>query len=279
MLAGRPETHAWRPSIAGIAEVFHARFVDHAYPAHTHAAWTLLIVDDGAIRYDLDRHHHGAVGRTVTLLPPHVPHDGRPATPAGFRKRVLYLDAAVLGDKLVGAAVDHPGLDDAVLWQRIHQLHLSLGHPGDGLEAESRLALLRIRLRQHLAPGTVASDFDDGSSPVLDHPAGNALAARFRDLLDAHVRPGLSLAAAGRELHAHPAHLVRSFSSAFGLPPHAYLTGRRIDLARRLLLGGQRPAEVASAAGFYDQAHLNRVFRRYLGTSPGRYTGDSRGRC
>ena len=46
---------AWKPPSPGIREVFHARFTEHAYPPHTHDDWTLFIVDDGAIRYDLDR--------------------------------------------------------------------------------------------------------------------------------------------------------------------------------------------------------------------------------
>ena len=54
---------AWRPAVAGISEVLHARYVDHAYPMHTHDAWALLIVDAGAITYDLDKsgNHHGAM--------------------------------------------------------------------------------------------------------------------------------------------------------------------------------------------------------------------------
>ncbi|MEK8105019.1 AraC family ligand binding domain-containing protein [Micromonospora sp. M12] len=39
-------------------------------PRHIHDVWTLLIVDDGAVRYDLDRHRHGALRTSVTLLPP-----------------------------------------------------------------------------------------------------------------------------------------------------------------------------------------------------------------
>ena len=35
---------AWHPAVPGIVEVFHARFVDHAYPLHTHDTWTVLIV-------------------------------------------------------------------------------------------------------------------------------------------------------------------------------------------------------------------------------------------
>jgi AraC-like DNA-binding protein len=241
--------------------VFHARFVDHAYPVHTHDTWTLLIVDDGAIRYDLDRHSHGTVGADVTLLPPHVPHDGRAATRRGFRKRVLYLDTTVLGEELVGAAASGPSVRDPLLRQRIHQLHGSLADSGDAFEAEARLALVRDRLVTHLRPAAAPA------------PGGSArLARQLRALLDERIVPGLSLAEASAELGAHPAHLVRSFTATFGVAPHAYLIGRRIDRARQLLLAGDPPAVAAVAAGFHDQPHLTRVFRRYLGTTPARFT-------
>src|SRR3954451_16188676 len=52
------DLRAWAPGVPGIAEVFHARFTDHAYPVHPHDAWTVLVVDQGMIRYDLHRHEH-----------------------------------------------------------------------------------------------------------------------------------------------------------------------------------------------------------------------------
>ncbi len=82
---------------------------------------------------------------------------------------------------------------------------------------------------------------------------------------------GLSLRAAALRLHSHHAHLVRAFSREFDMAPHQYLTGRRVDLARRLLLDGMRAPDAATAAGFYDQSHLSRHFKRVVGTSPGRY--------
>jgi AraC-like DNA-binding protein len=258
---GGSRVRAWRPAVPGVAEVFHARFTDHAYPPHTHGAWTLLLVDAGAVTYDLDRHEHAALDSLVTLLPPHVPHDGRAATPAGFRKRVLYLEPAVLGADLIGAAVDHPELTDPVLRHRIHQLHGALAHPGDELEAHSRLTLITDRLRQHLRR--------DPAAPRASRDP--ALAARLRALLDASVPTGLTLADAAATLHAHPAHLVRAFTREYGLPPHRYLTGRRLDLARRLLLDGVPPATAATTAGFYDQPHLTRHFRTLLDTTPTAY--------
>ena len=95
-------TRAWKPPLPGVREVLHARFFDHAYPLHTHDVWTLFIVDDGAISYGLDRHERAADPTMVSLLPPHVVHDGRPATTDGFRKRVLYLETSILGEHLIG---------------------------------------------------------------------------------------------------------------------------------------------------------------------------------
>ncbi|MET7297957.1 AraC family transcriptional regulator [Embleya sp. NPDC005575] len=264
MTGDRPRTSitAWRPSVPGIAEVFHAHFTDHAYPAHTHDTWDLMILDDGSVDFALDRSRHGATGTaSVLLLPPGVSHDGRTVTASGFRKRVLYLDDSVLPQRLAGRAVGAPVIHDGLLRHRIHQLHVALIHAEDGFEAESRLSFIRERLHFHL----------DALKPGTPGREANRLAAELRELLDSRIPAGISLHDAAAILHAHPTHLIRCFKQTYGLPPHSYLTGKRIDQARRLLLDGHRPAEVATTVGFHDQAHLNRHFSRHVGTTPARY--------
>jgi AraC-like DNA-binding protein len=251
---------AWKPVVAGVHEVFHARFVDYAYPPHVHDAWTVFLVDDGWIRYDLETRHRGAGGEGVFILPPSVVHDGRAGAHGGFRKRVLYLSTEVLDERLIGPAVDRPVIPGPALRQAVHALHRALGHPDDALEAESRLALVGDRLRAHLTaalPGT-------GSSP-------QGLAGDLRDLLEERLFERTTLAQAGRDLGASPSHLVRCFTGSFGIAPHRYVTARRIDAARRRLLDGEPIALVAAGVGFYDQAHFSRQFKRHVGTSPGRY--------
>jgi len=64
----------------------------------------------------------------------------------------------------------------------------------------------------------------------------------------------------------------RRFRAAVGISPHQYLLRCRLDHARQLILSeGQRRslADIATDAGFYDQAHLCRHFRRVFGQSPG----------
>jgi AraC-like DNA-binding protein len=260
----QPTVRAWSPPVAGVAEVLHAHFPSHAYPLHTHDTWTLLLVDAGVVSFDLERHEHAALPSRVTLLPPHVPHDGRSVTPEGFRKRVVYLEADALDVRRIGRAVDHPGWTDLALRAEVHLLHEALRQPGDELEAESRLALVTSRLTAHLERLPEA--------PARPDPG---LATRLQGLLDDHVVDGITLAQAASTLDADPTHLVRSFRREVGIPPHRYLTGRRLDLARRLLLAGCRPADVAMEAGFHDQAHLTRHFKRMLGVTPGAFAASA----
>jgi AraC-like DNA-binding protein len=275
---------AWKPVVAGVHEVFHARFVDYAYPPHVHDAWTVFVVDDGWIRYDLETRHRGAGGERVFILPPNVVHDGRAGAHGGFRKRVLYLSTDVLDERLTGRAVDRPDIAEPALRRAIHALHRALGHPDDAFEAESCLALVGDRLRVHLtAPGArpspAATDpgFGPGSGGRLGATASWAgssprgLAGDLRDLLDARLFERTTLGQAGERLGVSPSHLVRSFTGTFGIAPHRYLTARRIDAARKHLLDGEPIALVAADVGFYDQAHFTRQFRRHVGTPPGRY--------
>jgi AraC-like DNA-binding protein len=260
-IPARCHIEAWTPPVRGVSEVFHAHMVDYAYPPHCHDTWTVIIVDDGAIQYDLDTRHCGAEGQAVTILPPGVVHDGRAASGAHeFRKRNLYLDAGFLPAELIGPAVDQTNIDDPPLRAAIVGLHDSLVEREESLDGEARLALIAERFAAHL---TVF--------PPPPPPPESGIAHQLRLLLDEHTVDPIGLDEAARLLDRSVPHLVRSFTRQFGVSPHAYVIGRRIEAARRQLLRGGRPADVAAAVGFYDQAHFTRHFKRHTSTTPGRY--------
>jgi AraC-like DNA-binding protein len=261
---------AWHPAVPYVREVLHATFDDHSYPSHTHADWTVLLIDTGAVTYDLDRTEHQAVPFSITLLPPHVPHDGRSAVGGeSFRKRVLYLSEEWLPAAAAGAAVAQPLLRDPRTVATVTGIHAALSSPGDALAAECGVLALRESVRTHLgAP----------PSPVRDAP----LARRLREMLDDRLFESFTIAEAALVLQVDPSHLVRAFSKAYGIAPYRYVTGRRVDRARRLLLDGLPASDAAVEAGFHDQSHLTRHFKRLLGTTPAAFavsprTGPRRG--
>ena len=66
-------------------------------------------------------------------------------------------------------------------------------------------------------------------------------------------------------------HFASTFRHATGDTPHQYLLRVRLSHARKLIAQGDQAmslAEIAAASGFFDQAHLTRVFRSFFGTTP-----------
>jgi AraC-like DNA-binding protein len=67
-------------------------------------------------------------------------------------------------------------------------------------------------------------------------------------------------------------HFSRAFRRSFGTTPYDFILQRRVAMAKRLMAQSNLPlAEIASACGFCDQAHLSRIFKRCEGTSPLRW--------
>lgn len=74
-----------------------------------------------------------------------------------------------------------------------------------------------------------------------------------------------------KEVYISPYHMIRKFKEENGLTPHKFQVQCRIRKAQKLLEEGQTAANVAQMVGFFDQSHLDRVFRKQVGMSPTEY--------
>jgi AraC-like DNA-binding protein len=67
-------------------------------------------------------------------------------------------------------------------------------------------------------------------------------------------------------------HFARSFKATFGVAPHRWLIGRRIEHAKELLRQTTTPiADIAIQSGFADQTAFARTFHKVMGVSPGQW--------
>ena len=109
--------------------------------------------------------------------------------------------------------------------------------------------------------------------PVMARLRGGlSTVARRRaiELIDANLDSNPSVELLASEAGLSPAHFARAFRETFGLPPHRYLLHLRLERARRMLDAENAVlSDVAQRAGFADQAHFTRFFKREYGVTPG----------
>jgi AraC family transcriptional regulator len=90
---------------------------------------------------------------------------------------------------------------------------------------------------------------------------------------------GVSLLKVATAVGVHPSHLARMFRKFYGCTIGEYLRRARLERAAQELADKHKSlAEVALAAGFYDQSHLTRAFKSGFGLTPAKYRAALRSR-
>jgi AraC family transcriptional regulator len=93
-----------------------------------------------------------------------------------------------------------------------------------------------------------------------------------RDFVHDRYRESFDLAEIADAIGVEPARLARAFRRRFGAPIGTYQRRLRLDWAAGELATTAEPlGRIALRAGFYDQAHFTRHFRRHTGQTPGVY--------
>jgi AraC-like DNA-binding protein len=185
----------------------------------------------------------------------------------GGARSTSYLRDVSAPSRSVGAQLQ-PGAGPALLGVPADELagrHTPLGDLWGRAAADLRERLLAVadpERRLDLFEAALVSRLASG--PGL-HPAVAHALARFAAAPE--------VGAVVRESGYSHRHFVALFRRAVGLAPKAYC--RVLRLGDAIALAAARPAargaDLALAAGYSDQAHMNREFRALAGLSPGAY--------
>ncbi|MCX7775511.1 MAG: helix-turn-helix domain-containing protein [Rectinemataceae bacterium] len=139
-----------------------------------------------------------------------------------------------------------------------------------------RAALTALRLTGpqhpvlHLAPCMRDSSNDRG--PGRSMPSGSdQIVGQCLHWLQDHFMEPVGLTDLAAAVHLSPEHLSRLLSNTTGEGFAALLASIRIVRAEELLREGCTAKEASLLAGFRDQSHFSKVFRRLTGLSPSEY--------
>lgn len=247
---------------AGRMERIEAFFSGHGYEPHRHDTYAIGRTLAGVQSF----HYRGGQchcvpGVTMVLHPDEV-HDGEAGTDAGFRYRMLYIEPALIQQILGGRAlpfIQHGISTDPRLYAASELLLRSLDAPLDPLEEDDALFDLAHALSAVSAPPRPSQPFDYRAAELA------------REFIHGSLERSVTL----EELERHSGRdrwsLSRDFRLLFGTSPYRYLTMRRLDLVRSLLLQGHTLVGAALLAGFTDQSHMTRHFGKTYGLSPARW--------
>lgn len=246
----------------GQIERIEAWFGGHGYDPHRHDTYSIGRTLSGVQSFHYKGSlRHGMPGNTLVLHPDEV-HDGMAGTESGFRYRMAYIDPALIQQVLGGEPLPFIGAglsSDPRLYRASESFVQAMDHPLDALEEQDAVFDLAMALR------AVAGK--PRGRKRLDYRATE----RAREFILAHLHTTITLEmlehASGRERWS----LSRDFRVLYGTSPYRFVTLRRLDQLRRLLLDGFSLVDAALAAGFHDQSHMTRHFTRCYGVPPSRW--------
>jgi AraC-like DNA-binding protein len=270
MLSAKEFTRYWVAEGLGDLDCLYAEYLTFSFAPHFHEGFAIGVVERGADVFDYRGARQVAAAGDIIIFNPAEVHDGHAADETGWTFRMMYIDPEHLRkvrEEITGKSSDIPFfsnsvVSDAETARLLVRLHRALETSVSALERESLFLLAMTQLVTRHA-----------DSATTKYKTGNehAAVARLLEYLHANACQNVKLDELARIAILSPFHLLRVFREETGITPHAYQIQLRVEKAKRLLRDRFTIAEAAQAAGFFDQAHFSKQFKRYVGITPGKF--------
>jgi AraC-like DNA-binding protein len=266
-LAERDRAVFWQHPHFSDMGLLKARFRRHRYSLHTHPTYVIALITDGCESLRVARRRETAPTNAVIVVNPEECHDGEAGCDDGWAYRTFYPTVelmAALAQELDQASL--PSFPLAILTDPILAADLARAHRsaelGDKVDAEATMLV---------ALGRLITGYADRSHRVRVR-TGVGVARRmaiYRDMIEGDLAGSFELAHFAVATGVTRFQVIRDFKQETGLTPSAFIRDRRVLRASRMIQTGETLANASIAAGFADQSHLSRAFKRARGFTPG----------
>lgn len=224
---------------------------------HSHESLVFGAILSGKRTLRIDPESYEAGPGTVVCLPPEKPHACTDSDDCHYLMMTIPTNLACTLGFDTSFASKLPVLDDPLLFGDILRLGDAIQHSAAPLEIQSRLISILSSLTHAPQASTTRSIPPNIEKAILHIEAVPCTDMRLDTLAEI--------------VNLSPCRFNRLFTRAMGMPPYEYHHLLKTREAKRLIAEGISLADTAAQCGFSDQSHMNRVFKKITGMTPGQY--------
>lgn len=256
--------------------LFHLRSDGGTRPEfHYHEFCKILMLVSGSGGYIVDGKRYALQSGDIVLVGSHTVHRPEFEPGAAYERIILYISPEFLrrsgvpgcdlGECFSGAGghVLRPGEPERKkLFALAASLERELAGDDYGRELLCQAALLRLLV--HISRSLHRSD---APRPGPLTPGNERIAAIVR-YLDRHLTEDICIDELAERFYLSKYHMMRLFRRETGTTIHAYLTERRLGLARELMTGGMSATDACFRSGFRSYCTFTRAYGKHFGSTP-----------
>ena len=237
---------------------------------HIHNGHVLWLNSEGGEEYNLKGCATILQPGSISIIEPGIVHSNRPWNPAKRHLRslylgeefFLYLEKLLTGETKGKLTLPTSVIENRKCWKLAILLHEAIINNQDQLLIDELIVSLFSKIEVLQFGKVICHGFSDNSTDRLQN---------LLEFIRAKFNEDISLDNLAEIAKCTSFHVIRLFNNQVGMSPHAYLTQLRLERARELIDNGQSIADAALLAGFSDQSHLTRRFKKRYGLTPGLY--------
>ena len=259
------QAKVWQVSDVQGLELLQATFITHSFPKHFHESYGIGLSEQGSGIIHCQGTKHIAPPRQLIFFPPGQVHSGYANEQAPWTYRMMYLDVALVVEIIQGysSTVSFPNTtfsNQAIALAFIFT-HRLFSQSASTLEREASLQnFVKLLYQQARRRFQTQHKFCDSRAIKL-----------VREYLEANYQENVSMRTLAHLTGLSSNYLITAFRREVGISPHRYQAQVRVYKAKHDLQTQKPLAQVAIDAGFCDQSHFNRCFKRLVGVTPGIY--------
>ncbi|MDR6872161.1 AraC-like DNA-binding protein [Bosea sp. BE125] len=263
----------WRRWNGVVVDLWHAACEFQARGHYVSAHPRLFIVleaEGGSFETRLKPHGddlRGFGGRgSINFVPAHLPLWGRVEAPMRLRHLDLHFDPEALCEQICERLSARQMAKPRLMFDDPHLFALAGLIAREVAEPDARHDLYGDSL-------ILALLIDLFGVERREPSRGSTLSAwqlrRVTDYITEHCNGSIRLQDLAKLVGLSQSYFSHAFKASTGVPPHQWQIQERVRKGQEMLLAGQRSlTEIAIEAGFSDQAHFTRAFRRVTGETP-----------